>query len=202
MERINHNHKNGTNKQLTISFLGLWLVLLILRRSRVLFRGLRLHGLDLCQVDLVLSHCGSCDTARDLVNDVPHRSLHCRHPGIWVLQEVVISFQSSLVEKKWERMMTLQAQLRLPVAERGDLLPVIRVSRRVLEGRGELDQVEGVVLELVVDGLVRNRHMDEDAQRHDAVGQFSFREGSALAHCQCWHSVGKHGKVVHQVSEQ
>ena len=183
MERDNHNHKNGTNKQLTISFLGLKLVLLVLRGSRVLFRGLRLHGLDLFQGDLVLSHRGGCDTARDLVNDVPHWSLHRRHPSIWVLQEVVISFEPSLVEKKWERMMTLQAQLRLPVAERGDLLLVIRVCRRVFEGRGELDQVEGVVLELVVDGLVRNRHMDEDAQRHDAEGQFSFREGSALAHC-------------------
>ena len=135
MEHFNHNHKNGTNKQLTISFLGLWLVLLILRRSRVLFRSLRLHGFDLCQVDLVLSHRGSCDTARDLFNDVPHWSLHCRHPSIWVLEEVVISFESSLVEKKWERMMTLQAQLRLPVAERGDLFPVIRVCRRVFEGR-------------------------------------------------------------------
>ena len=135
MERINHNHKNGTNKQLTISFLGLWLVLLILRGSRVLFRGFRLHGLDLFQGDLVLSHRGSCDTARDLFNDVPHWSLHCRHPRIWVLQEVVVSFEPSLVEKKWERMMTLQAQLRLPVAERRDLFPVIRVCRRVFEGR-------------------------------------------------------------------
>ena len=116
MERDNHNHKNGTNKQLTISFLGLKLVLLVLRGSRVLFRGFRLHGLDLFQGDLVLSPRGGCDTARDLVNDVPHWSLHRRHPSIWVLQEVVISFESSLVEKKWERMMTLQAQLRLPVA--------------------------------------------------------------------------------------
>ena len=77
MEHFNHNHKNGTNKQLTISFLGLWLVLLIPKGSRVLFRGLRLHGLDLGQVDLVLSHRGGCDTARDLVNDVSHRSFHC-----------------------------------------------------------------------------------------------------------------------------
>ena len=76
MEHFKHNHKNGTNKQLTVFFLGLLLVFLSLRRGRVLFRGLRLHGLDLGQVDLVLSQRGGCDTARDLVYDVSHGSFH------------------------------------------------------------------------------------------------------------------------------